>query len=138
MSKSAHTAPLDLASLVRLLRALLHLRSALAPFRADVQALLKTAEDVPPSLLASWRLCQERLDHLLDAAPEGASWAVQMRLMGQEMEDNLIDATHNLAALFESAQALEETGEAGLLEIERTLSAAVAGPGLSNERQGGA
>ncbi len=120
--------PLSLGSLSRLLRALLHLHSTLAPFRADIQALAGTAaEEMPPSLLTMWRLCQERVDRLLDVAPPEASMAGHIRLMAQEMADNLIDEQHDLAALAELAEALEQTCEAWLLEVEETLHAALSG-----------
>lgn len=128
MSEPVRAESFGLGAISRLLRALLYLRAALTPFRADLQALAGTAtEDVHPSLLLLWRPCQERIDQLLDVAPEGAAWALQVRLLGQEMADNLIDETHDLAALLELTQALEEATEVGLLEVEQDLEAAVRG-----------
>ncbi len=126
MSQPAGAEPFSLGAVSRLLRALLYLRSALTPFQADLQALACAAEeDVRPSLLMLWRPCQERIDQLLDVAPPGIPWAVQLRLLGQEMADSLIDEIHNLTALLELTQALEEAAEVGLLEAERALEAAV-------------
>lgn len=128
MSEPLQTESLSLGTISRLLRALLYLRAALTPFRADLQALAgAAAENVHPSLLLLWRPCQERIDQLLDAAPEGTAWASQIRLLGQEMADNLIDETHNLVALLELTQALEEAAEVGLLEVEQILGEAVRG-----------
>lgn len=128
MSEPVRAESFSLGAISRLLRALLYLRAALTPFRADLQALAGAAEaDVHTPLLMLWRPCQERIDQLLDVAPEGATWAAQVRLLGQEMADNLIDEAHSPTALLELTQALEETAEVGLLEVEQALEAAVRG-----------
>ncbi|MBN1955690.1 MAG: hypothetical protein JW900_11650 [Anaerolineae bacterium] len=108
------------------LHSLIRLRSALAPFRTTLHALGKRGQEPEGrrQLLMLWRPCQEQLDFLLDKAC--SSQTTRLRLLREELENNLLDETFHAAALDDLAETLEQAGEAMLLEIERDLRLTVA------------
>lgn len=129
---------MQMKEIVSRLRHLMGFRAALAPFRATLHALDARIEEPEGrrSLLILWRPCQERLDLLLDVTPQNQSWAVQMRLLREEIEDTLLDESYNPSALKDLIESLDQVCEGFLFEAERELSQAMQDPlgkGGSNE-----
>jgi len=83
------------------------LLNALEVFRRTLRRIGAGAWDVEGrrQLLALWRPCQAYLDRVAEAlpAPEGDL----LRLLRQEVEDNLLDDPCSLVALDDSLNALE-------------------------------
>jgi hypothetical protein len=120
--------PTRLEAVSRRLHHLIDLRAALAPFRITLHTLGERVQEPEGRrrLLTLWRLCQQRLDLLLDTAPQNQGWAVRLRLLRQEVEDHLLDEVYSPAALTDLADGLDQACEALLLEVGRDLREAVA------------
>jgi len=120
--------PTQLETVSRCLHHLIDLRAALAPFHITIHTLGERVQEPEGRrrLLTLWRLCQQRLDLLLDAAPRDRGWAVRLRLLRQEVEDNLLDEAYSPAALADLADGLDQACETLLLKVERDLREAVA------------
>jgi len=130
MSEEMTVAAEDQARLARIARHLHHamdLRAALAPFQITLHQLEEQGQepDGRRQILTLWRPCQERLDRLLEVAQPQPDWVHQLRLLRQEMEDNLLDQAYSPLALIDLTDAFDEACEILLLRLDHDLDRAV-------------
>lgn len=110
------------------LRRLLALRAALTAFVAALSGEQPRVEI--RHLLGLWRLCQERLDLLLEGMPPDDPYQARLRLLAREVEGHLLDERPSAAALRDAADGLEHQCELLLLSVGEALA------GDSGERGG--